>query len=122
MVIGTGIDIIEVTRVKKASERAGFLQRVFTSAEHRYFEQKNFSPTTIAGMFAAKEAIAKALAAGFNGVKWRDIEILHDDMGCPYTRLENGALTRMRDMGGKKVHVSISHIKELAVAQAILED
>ena len=122
MIIGTGIDIIEVSRVKKASERAGFLERIFTSAEKQYFERMNFNPQTIAGMFAAKEAVAKALTIGFNGVKWRDIEILHDEMGSPYTKLESGALERMRALCGKRVLLSISHIKELAVAQAILED
>ena len=122
MVIGTGIDIIEVSRVRKASERAGFLERIFTVAEKQYFERMNFNPQTIAGMFAAKEAIAKALAVGFNGVKWRDIEILHDENGAPYTMLSCGALDRMNELCGKRVLVSISHIKELAVAQAILED
>lgn len=122
MVIGTGIDIIEVSRVQKASKRAGFLERIFTNQEKQYFERVNFSAETIAGMFAAKEAIAKALAVGFNGVKWRDIEILHDEKGAPYTTLTCGALERMNELCGKRVLVSISHIKELAVAQAILED
>lgn len=122
MVLGTGIDIIEVGRVEAAARKPSFMGRVFTLAEQEYIENKNFDSQTIAGAFAAKEAIAKALALGFRGIKWTDIEILHDENGKPYTVLQNGALTRMRELSGRQVHVSISHIKQLAVAQAILED
>ena len=78
MVIGTGIDIIEVERVKKAAAKPAFLKMVFTPAEQAYFERFNFEPQTIAGTFAAKEATAKALSVGFRGIKWTDIEVLHD--------------------------------------------
>lgn len=122
MVIGTGIDIIEVERVKKATEKPAFLKMVFTPAEQAYFERFNFEPQTIAGTFAAKEATAKALSVGFRGIKWTDIEVLHDENGKPYATLQNAALSRMRELMGKTVHVSISHIKQLAVAQAIVED
>ena len=122
MVIGTGIDVIEVERVKKAAAKPAFLNRVFTRAEQDYFERFGFEAQTIAGTFAAKEAIAKALAVGFKGIRWMDIEILHDDNGKPYAALQNGALSRLEELAGKRVHVSISHIKQLAVAQAIVED
>ena len=68
MVIGTGIDIIEVERVKKAAAKPAFLKMVFTPAEQAYFERFNFEPQTIAGTFAAKEATAKALSVGFRGI------------------------------------------------------
>ena len=122
MVIGTGIDIIEVERVKKAAAKPAFLKMVFTPAEQAYFDRFNFEPQTIAGTFAAKEATAKALSVGFRGIKWTDIEVLHDENGKPYATLQNAALSRMRELTGKTVHVSISHIKQLAVAQAIVED
>ncbi|MEG1547908.1 MAG: holo-ACP synthase [Clostridia bacterium] len=122
MVIGTGIDIIEVTRISAAAQRSNFVERIFTKAEQAYFERMHFNPQTIAGTFAAKEATAKALAVGFSGVGWKDIEILRDENGKPYTVLTCGALARMNELGGKVVHISISHIKELAVSQAILED
>ncbi len=122
MVIGTGIDIIEVERVKKAAAKPTFLRMVFTPAEQEYFEERRFEAQTIAGTFAAKEATAKALSVGFRGIKWTDIEVLHDENGKPYANLRNGALSRLKDLAGKTVHVSISHIKQLAVAQAIVED
>ena len=122
MVIGTGIDIIEVERVAAAAKREAFISKVFTEAERDYFHNSGSGNQSIAGIFAAKEATAKALTVGFRGIRWTDIEILHDENGRPYTVLRNGALERMQALEGKKVHISISHIKELAVAQAILED
>lgn len=102
MVIGTGIDIIEVERVKKAAAKPAFLKMVFTPAEQAYFERFNFEPQTIAGTFAAKEATAKALSVGFRGIKWTDIEVLHDENGKPYATLQNAALSRMRELTGKR--------------------
>lgn len=122
MVVGTGIDIIEVERVSEAAEYQEFLERVFTPAEREYFKEKNNSPETIAGTFSAKEATAKALAAGFNGIQWKDIEIQRDDTGKPSVVLHNAAQKRLEELGGRMIHISISHIKTLAVAQAILED
>ncbi len=122
MVVGTGIDIIEVDRVRRAAAQQAFLDRVFTQDECAYYQSCNCNAETLAGTFAAKEATAKALAAGFNGISWRDIEILHDDQGKPYVRLWNAAKARMQSLGGSAIHVSVSHIKTLAIAQAILED
>ena len=122
MVVGTGIDIIEVERIRRAATQKTFLERIFTESERAYYEQHGSDAQTLAGTFAAKEATAKALAAGFNGISWRDIEILHDDAGKPYVQLWNAAVLRMKNLGGSIIHVSISHIKTLAVAQAILEE
>jgi holo-[acyl-carrier-protein] synthase len=117
MVIGTGIDIIEVERIERASKAPNFFERVFTENERLYFSTHGLNAQTVAGTFAAK-----ALATGFDGVEWQDIEILRDEVGKPYVRLFKAALKRMDALGGKIIHVSISHIKELAIAQAILED
>lgn len=122
MVVGTGIDIIDVQRVHKAAQKPAFISRVFTNEEQKYFEQHMHRADTIAGTFAAKEAVAKALATGFDGVQMKDIEIRRDEKGAPHVALQNGALRRMLDIGGKNLHISISHINELAIAQAILED
>ena len=122
MVVGTGIDIIEVERIRRAATKQVFMERVFTENELAYYEQHGSDAQTLAGTFAAKEATAKALAAGFNGIAWRDIEILHDESGKPYVRLWNAADQRMKNLGGSTIHVSISHIKTLAVAQAIMEE
>lgn len=122
MVIGTGINIIEVERVKKATRKKSFMERVFTTSEREYFEKNHYNLQAIAGTFAAKEATAKALSAGFNSLKWKDIEILRDESGNPYARLWNTAHTRLVSLGGSAVHLNISLIKSLAVAQAIVED
>ncbi len=122
MVVGTGIDIIDVSRVQKAAQEPAFVKRVFTKGEQAYFAEHKHKPDTIAGTFAAKEAVAKALATGFDGVGLKDIEITRDEQGAPHAKLQNGALRRMLDIGGRNLHISITHIKELAVAQAILED
>ena len=121
MVVGTGIDVIEVERIRSAAEQQAFLDRIFTASECEYYKKCNCDPQTLAGTFAAKEAAAKALAAGFNGIGWQDIEILHDEHGKPYARLWNAAQERMESLGGSTLHISISHIKTLAIAQAILE-
>lgn len=122
MVVGTGIDVIEVERIRRAADQPAFLDRIFTESECAYYRQCNSDPQTLAGTFAAKEAAAKALAAGFNGISWQDIEILRDETGKPYVRLWNAAKARMQTLGGNTMHVSISHIKTLAIAQAILEE
>ena len=79
------------------------------------------SPQRIAGAFAAKEAVAKALGTGIGITEWREIEITHDEKGRPLAALSGKALKLMNGMGGRMLHVSISHIKDIAVAQAILE-
>ena len=122
MVVGTGIDIIEVERIEEAANHANFLDRIFTATEQAYFARFHNDPQTIAGTFAAKEATAKALAAGFNGIRWKDIEIHRDESGKPFVELKDAAFRRMQELGGSTIHLSISHIKALAVAQAILED
>ena len=120
MVIGTGIDIIEVGRIANASSRPAFLERLFTDVERSSFRVKNNDPQTIAGMFAAKEASFKALSSGFDSIDWKDIEIVHDETGKPNVTLHDTATRRMKALGGSEIHISISHIKELAIAQAIL--
>lgn len=122
MVVGTGIDVIEVERIRRAALQQAFLDRIFTANECAYYQKCNYDPQTLAGTFAAKEAAAKALAAGFNGIGWQDIEILRDESGKPYVQLWNAAKERMVSLGGSTMHVSISHIKTLAIAQAILEE
>ena len=121
MILGTGIDIIDVERVGRAAAKAGFLAKVFTEAERERFARFNNDPAHIAGAFAAKEAVSKALGTGIGAVEWKNIEILHHQSGQPYVVLSGKAKRRMEEIGGKHMHISVSHIKETAVAQAILE-
>ncbi|MDR5659349.1 holo-ACP synthase [Serpentinicella sp. ANB-PHB4] len=120
MIRDIGIDIIEISRIKKAIEKnSRFIKRVFTSAEIEYFVSKNNAPNTIAGYFAAKEAVAKALGQGFSNIKWKDIEILKDQRGKPLIKLYNNAQKIAYSKNISHILVSISHSKDNAIAQAV---
>ncbi len=116
MIIGTGVDITEVTRLRKAIERWGkeFLNRVFTSEELENAKTRGSLYQHLAGRFAAKEAIFKAM--GDAKLSWKDLEILNDKDGKPHCVILNGR--------GKAVdvHISISHVKNYAVANAIITE
>lgn len=120
MILGIGVDIIEIQRVKEALERTeNFVERVFTKDEIKFFESRKMNPEVVAGNFAAKEAVVKALSTGFKGFEWKDVEVLRDSLGKPYVLLYNQAKKLLTD--NCIVHVSISHCKEYAVANAVLE-
>ena len=114
MIIGTGVDITEVKRLRQAVEKWGkeFLNRVFTQDELENAKTRGGLYQHLAGRFAAKEAVFKAL--GDKGLNWKDVQILNDKEGKPYCVILNGP--------GKKadVHISISHVKNYAVASAII--
>ncbi len=120
MIESLGIDLIEIKRVKKVKERWGkrFLERVYTPKELEYCLKKRYPETSLAGRFAAKEAVMKALGTGLSsGVSWKDIEIVNDRKGKPEVFLY-GKTKEL--LGKKKVLISISHTKEDAIAQAII--
>ena len=119
MILGIGVDIVEITRVRKAMENPRFCLRVFTDGEQADLARR--SPASAAGLWAAKEAIAKALGTGFCGFALQDVEILHDATGAPQAALHKGAQARLRHLGAARVHVSISHSGDNAIAFAILE-
>lgn len=121
MIIGIGVDIIDIKRIDAAMQKRSLLERIYTKNEIALFEERKFNPQTIAGNFAAKEAVAKALGTGFDGVSWRDIEILREASGRPYAVLHATAHNVMEKCGGKSIFLSISNEKDYAVAQAILE-
>ncbi|PIQ90373.1 MAG: holo-[acyl-carrier-protein] synthase [Candidatus Omnitrophica bacterium CG11_big_fil_rev_8_21_14_0_20_41_12] len=114
MIIGTGMDITEVRRIKQAHEKWGedFLQRVFTKNEIKNAKTKTSFYQHLAGRFAAKEAVFKA--AGDKNISWQDLQIHNDAEGKPICLFLNGK--------GKNicVHISISHVKTYAVANAII--
>ena len=113
-VTGNGVDIIEVRRTKNAVEKYGqaFLKRIFTDRELEKVRQHNNSYQHMAGRFAAKEAVFKAL--GKATLNFRDVEVLNDEQGKPYCSLANSELSKFN------IHVSISHIKYYAVASAVV--
>ncbi len=119
LVKGIGIDIIEIHRIKKAIRNEKFVKRVFTKSEIQYFETIGNNINTIAGTFAAKEAVLKTLGTGLRGFKWIDIEIVRDDLGKPMVRLYEGAKEVAQKRAINDILISISHSREYAVAQAI---
>ncbi len=125
MIVGTGIDIIEVSRVAASIERFGrrFLERVFTAAEIRYCESKVNKMERYAARFAAKEAALKAIGTGWRrGVAWRDVEVGHEPGGRPTIMFSGRAAEFAARIGMRHAAVSVSHTREYAVAQVILED
>lgn len=120
MIKGIGIDIVEVGRIKKAIEKNDrFLSRLFTDCEISLYMSKGSKFTTIAGSFASKEAVSKALGTGFRNIKWKDIEILNDKMGKPYVKLHNNAKDIAYSQDISEILITISHTRYNAVAQAI---
>ena len=116
--VAVGIDIIEVDRVSKVYQRHGerFLKRVFTDAEVRQCRGK---PTRLAGRFAAKEAISKALGTGLRGVAWREMEIVQLRSGRPTVTLHGNAKRRAELLGISAFDVSIADLKAFSIAVAI---
>ncbi|NLN40848.1 MAG: holo-ACP synthase [Clostridiales bacterium] len=120
MVLGIGIDIIEIHRVEKVMQKPKFVDRIYTSGEQKYLQTRNNNPSTAAGYFAAKEATAKALGTGFGKVKWTEIEVIREKNGRPGIKLHGNAKIAMENMGGSKILVSISHSRDNAIAQVII--
>ena len=121
MIIGIGTDIIEIDRIEKAiNKNNGFLNKVFTANEINMFKERNMRAEVIAGNFAAKEAISKAIGTGFRGFSLIDIEVLRNELGKPIVYLSKN-MDSIIDIG-YKLNVSISHNKTSAIAFAILED
>ena len=121
MILGLGIDLIDIARIERAVNRSPrFLQRVYTEPERAEIARKG--PQTAAGFFAAKEAVAKALGTGFRGFTLTDISVEPDELGRPVARLSGGAQARMEALGGRRIHVSITHAGGFASAVAVLED
>lgn len=114
MIIGTGVDITEVKRLRQAVEKWGeeFLNRVFTKEELENAKSRGSLYQHLAGRFAAKEAVFKAL--GDANLNWKDVQVLNDKDGKPHCVILNG---RNKKIG---VHISISHVKNYAVASAII--
>ncbi len=120
MVVGVGTDITAVERIKKLESET--IARLLTPREIEYCLRFNPPHERIAGRFAAKEAILKALGTGWSrGLSWQHIEILPDPEGAPQVQLTEEASKRMLQLGAATCLVSISHEREYAVAFALLQ-
>lgn len=118
MIIGIGVDSIEISRVVKAMEKDHFVHRIFTERE---IEQMDFSKRRGASDFAGKEAVVKALGTGFIGVGASEVEILRNEKGAPYVVLHGKATEIAERMGIKDWKISITNTKELATAFVVAE-
>jgi len=122
MIIGIGIDIIEISRIEKVMNRTrSFIEKSFTDSEIQYFKSKGLKGNVIAGNFAAKEAISKAMGTGFRGFGLKDIEVLRDGLGKPIVNLSE-KIYDLLDAKEFIMHISISHNKENAIAYAVMEE
>jgi len=125
MILGTGIDIIEVARIQNSMERFGdrFLQRILRPDEIRYCFSCKFPAPHVAARFAAKEAISKAFGTGIGRqLGWQDMEIRREESGRPFVILHGAGASLLSERGGKAVHVSLSHTANYAAAMAVLEE
>jgi holo-[acyl-carrier protein] synthase len=124
MILGTGIDIIEVERIRASYEKFGerFTHRILLPAEIEYcLRHKNPAPF-LAARFAAKEAITKAFGTGITAeLGWHDMEIAPRETGAPYVILHGKGKELLKARGGSNIHISLSHTAHQATAIAILE-
>ena len=124
MIVSIGIDIIEVYRIRETISRTPrFVERVFTENERSYCESKGAaSAQSYAARFAAKEAFLKALKTGWRGkITWHDMEVCSDADGVPTLKITGEAQNILDRLGASRIHLSLSHTTEHAVAQVILE-
>jgi holo-[acyl-carrier protein] synthase len=125
MIVGSGIDLVEIGRIQKSVDRFGdrFLNRVYTEAEKAYCLRKRKGAESFAARFAAKEAGAKALGTGISfGVHWLEIEVVREPSGRPTLRFHGRAADIAARLGVVRSAVSITHTGDLAMASVVLED
>ncbi|HPO96640.1 MAG TPA: holo-ACP synthase [Bacillota bacterium] len=118
LILGIGIDIIEIGRIEAAIQNERFNEKVFT--ENERLESK-LQAHRLAGFFAAKEALLKAMGTGLAGFCWQEIEVAHNAQGAPYFKTSGKVAEFLQVQRVSKVHLSISHCREYATAQVILE-
>lgn len=125
MIIGTGVDLAEVPRIRASIERHGerFLKRVFTPLEIAYVERKANRFERYAARFAAKEAGMKAIGTGWRGgITWQDFEVANEPSGRPTLRLSGRAAEVAAELRVKKVSLSLTHTAEHGMAFVVIED
>ena len=124
MIVGSGIDLVEIGRIQQSMDRYGsrFLNRVYTGAEQAYCLRKRKAAESFAARFAAKEAGAKALGTGIrNGVSWLEIEVVREASGRPTIQFHGRAAQFAARLGVARATLSITHTADLAMASVVLE-
>jgi holo-[acyl-carrier protein] synthase len=124
MLIGTGVDLIEIERIAQSIERYGdrFLRRVFTDQEIAYCSRKRDSAESFAARFAAKEAAAKALGTGISrGVTWNEFQVTRKPGDRPTLELRGRAALLASELGVRNISLSLTHTATLAMASVMME-
>lgn len=124
MILGIGMDLCQIDRISKAILKSRFLERVYTPAEQVRIAAASHEKRRgeiAAGLFAAKEAVSKALGTGFTDFGFSDIEILPDALGRPLCTLSGNALKRLVALGGESVFITVTHESGMAAATAVIE-
>jgi holo-[acyl-carrier protein] synthase len=123
MIIGIGTDIVQVSRIERVLKKnPRFEQKVFTPAESAYCNSRANPAQSFSARFAAKEALMKALGTGWdNGISWLEIEVLNNEFGKPAISLSGTCAEAALSMGIKRLHLSLSHEKEYAIAYLVAE-
>jgi len=124
MIVGIGVDVVDIRRLRRALERQGerFMRRIYTAGEQEYCRAHRDPAPYFAARFAAKEALFKALGTGWaQGVTWLDAEIRNNDQGAPWLALRGRTEEASRELSVQKIHLSLSHSEGAAVALVILE-
>ena len=120
--LGIGVDLCAVSRIERAIQKAHFLNRVFTEAERAYLQGRGRGAgESAAAMFAAKEAVAKALGTGFGPLAPADVEITHDTSGAPAYLINEKTRSALQARGAQSAFLSVTHDGDYAMATAILE-
>ncbi len=122
MIRGLGCDLCAIPRMEKIIGDERFLQRYFTAEERAYIAARARSAQTAAGIFAAKEALVKAIGTGFGMLSPADVEIAHADCGAPIYRMNEKVLNALHARGANRAFLSISHDGDYAMATAVLEE
>jgi holo-[acyl-carrier protein] synthase len=123
MIFGIGTDIIEVSRMEKhLQSNEQLIEKLFTVVEQAYADNKAFKYQHYAARFAAKEAFFKALGTGYRyGMAFHEIEVINDELGKPVITAHGKVKEYLENQGVKHIHLSISHVKEMANAFVVLE-
>jgi|SRR5688572_17008903 len=122
MIAGIGIDLIEIEKIAASIGSESYLRKVFTEAEIKECRSVSNSAERFAGKFAAKEAVMKAVGKGIRQGAWfTQIEVLNEESGAPYVRVNSEMESSMKELGVKTIHVSVTHTKSTAAAIVILE-
>jgi len=124
MIVGIGVDLVEVPRIRRAIEEHGdrFIRRVFTDAETDYCRQCAHPEQRFATRFAAKEAALKALGVGWaEGLEFAEVEVVTNARGAPSVVFTGRALELARSLGAERIHVSMTHHHDFAIAEVVLE-